>query len=399
MLPVVPLTLEAEPACPPPLPAMPTSRGRSLLVTEYMSVDAIGCSTWDRLAERTRWATPFSTYAFARAWWDAYGETAHDETLVVHRDQAIVGIVPLMRRHFTEPGDMATATELRHGHEPALTALRPAAQVTYFGASYHADYATVLCDPDDLPGVAEAVAAAMATPAPGAARPEPADAIDLRRLRCSDPAVTALASAFEGRAIDRGWTVTLEREDVCPVVTLADGSDLDGYLSTLDKKDRHEIRRKVRRAEAAGDVRLVDATDLLAELPAFIDLHQRRWGEHGLFPDTEGGRRSRVLFRRLFEEFAGSGVLRLSFLWIGDRRVGAAVWFCQGDTAYYYNAGLDPAARELSPGVLLVERSVRRAIEEGTRRLDFLRGDEPYKYEWGARDEPIIRLLVRRADG
>ena len=28
--------------------------------------------------------------------------------------------------------------------------------------------------------------------------------------------------------------------------------------------------------------------------------------------------------------------------------------------------------------------------------MDFLRGDEPYKYEWGAVDEPIQRLLLRR---
>jgi CelD/BcsL family acetyltransferase involved in cellulose biosynthesis len=28
--------------------------------------------------------------------------------------------------------------------------------------------------------------------------------------------------------------------------------------------------------------------------------------------------------------------------------------------------------------------------------MDFLRGDESYKYEWGAVDEPIQRLLLRR---
>jgi len=116
-----------------------------------------------------------------------------------------------------------------------------------------------------------------------------------------------------------------------------------------------------------------------------------------LFPETAGGARSRVMFRRLFEEFADDDVLRLSFLWIGDRRVGAAVWFCEGDTAYFYNAGLDPAARDLSPGVVLIERSIRRALVEGTRRVDFLRGDEPYKYEWAATDEPIVRLLVRKS--
>jgi len=46
--------------------------------------------------------------------------------------------------------------------------------------------------------------------------------------------------------------------------------------------------------------------------------------------------------------------------------------------------------------VLMVYGYVARAIAHGRRRLDFLRGNEPYKYEWGAVDEPIQRLLVRR---
>jgi hypothetical protein len=28
--------------------------------------------------------------------------------------------------------------------------------------------------------------------------------------------------------------------------------------------------------------------------------------------------------------------------------------------------------------------------------VDLLRGDEAYKYEWGATDEPVQRILVRR---
>ena len=36
-----------------------------------------------RLAARNPWATPFSGWAFHRAWWDAYGANAHEETLVV----------------------------------------------------------------------------------------------------------------------------------------------------------------------------------------------------------------------------------------------------------------------------------------------------------------------------
>src|SRR4029079_19503809 len=62
----------------------------------------------------------------------------------------------------------------------------------------------------------------------------------------------------------------------------------------------------------------------------------------------------------------------------------------------YYNAGVDPDARELSPGVLMIYAYVARTLATRKRRMDFLRGDESYKYEWGAEDEPIQRLLVRR---
>jgi CelD/BcsL family acetyltransferase involved in cellulose biosynthesis len=180
------------------------------------------------------------------------------------------------------------------------------------------------------------------------------------------------------------------------VATLPAGATLDDYLATLGKKERHEIRRKVRRAEAAGEVLLTASPDPLADLPAFIDLHQKRWGAEGLFPDTEGGAQSRVFFRRLFELLGADGPLRLAFLTVGGRRIAACVSFETDDAVLYYNAGVDPDARELSPGVVMVERLVRRALERGARRLDFLRGDEPYKYEWGAVNETIQRLLVRR---
>jgi CelD/BcsL family acetyltransferase involved in cellulose biosynthesis len=196
--------------------------------------------------------------------------------------------------------------------------------------------------------------------------------------------------------MSHGWTLNVEREDVCPVVTLPAGTDMDGYLATLRKKERHEIRRKIRRAEAVGEVRLEDSADPLDDLESFIDLHQRRWGADGLFPPTAGGEASRVFFRRLFELSGPSCPIGLAFLTVGGRRIAAGIHFETADGYLYYNAGVDPDARELSPGVVMVARYVERALATGKRRLDFLRGDEPYKYEWGAADEPIQRLLVRR---
>jgi CelD/BcsL family acetyltransferase involved in cellulose biosynthesis len=403
-----PFAPDADPACPERVAADSDAPSASIrpLETRRTTLDRIERSTWDGLAARTPWSTPFSRWSFHRAWWDAYAANAHDETLVVvdpaasapDGDAAVVAIIPLMHRHEVEPTDAATHTALRRDEPGRMTAVAPTAKAVFFGAAYHADYATILTDPADLPSVAAAFVGALAAPAPhGDPHPDPWDVVDLRRLRCGDPAGDALAAAFGARAGAEGWGVTVEREDVCPVVTLPAGVDFDGYLATLGKKERHEIRRKVRRAEAAGEVRLDPSPDPLADLDAFIDLHQKRWGAEGLFPPTEGGAMSRRFFERLFELTAPEGTLDLRFLTVGGRRVAAGVGFDDGETMYYFNAGVEPEARELSPGVVMVERYMRTAISGGRRRLDFLRGDEPYKYEWGAVDEPIQRLLVTRA--
>ena len=374
---------------------------------ERLAFDDIPRQTWDALAARNPWATPFSSWAFQRAWWDAYHASAHDQTLLVTATGGTAGgaeagdpvaIVPLMHRHEVEPGDAETATRIRGADGTALTPVEPTAKAIFFGASYHADYATILAAPADLPRVAEALAEYLADDASAAEsdHPEPWDVIDLRRLRCGDPTADALATAFARREMSKGWTLNLEREDVSPVVNLPEGTDFEGFLSTLEKKARHEIRRKIRRAEAAGEVDLMRASEPLAELESFIELHQSKWGGAGLFPPTPGGDASRVFLRRLFETSGPDGPVQLSFLSIGGRRVAAGIHVETDDTLMFYNAGVDPNAKDLSPGVVLVGRLIHQAIDAGKRRFDFLRGDEPYKYDWGAADEPIQRLLVRR---
>jgi CelD/BcsL family acetyltransferase involved in cellulose biosynthesis len=406
-------TLTAEPVCPGAVSGSPrTTPARNPnpertherpIAAFQRPFDSIPASTWDDLAARNPLATPFSRWAFQRAWWDAYGANAHDETLVVlpiGEDGAPlpgadpIGIVPLMHRHEVEPSDEADQTRMRLSSDVEVTAVPPGATALFFGASYRADYATLLCAPADLDPVADALASHLA----GAGGPT-WDVVDLRRLRCGDPAAEALAAAFGRREASAGWTLNLEREDVCPVVTLPEGADFEGFLATLGKTERHEIRRKLRRAEAVGAVTLTRSTEPLADLPAFIELHQKRWGAAGLFPATAGGAMSRRFFSRLFELLGPDGPLVLSFLAVGDRRIGAGIHLVDGASLLYYNAGIDPDARELSPGVLLVASYVEAALAGGFRRMDFLRGDEAYKYEWGARDEPIQRLLVRRTVG
>ena len=404
-------TVETEPACPGLPSAAPAIRSAidsrrpsaGPLVAVRRPFGDIPRQTWDDLAGRTPWSTPFAAWAFHRSWWDAYGMTAHDQTLIVV-DAAQAGdplaqpvaIVPLMHRHEVEEADATTHTTMRHADGSPLTPVEPTARAVFFGASYHSDYATVLAAPSDLPRVAEALVGYLSGDTGERADAGRWDVVDLRRLRCGDPAADQLAAAFRRASTACRWSATTEREDVCPVTTIPDGADFDGFLATLDKKERHEVRRKIRRAEAAGDVRLTVSTNPLAHLPAFIELHQKKWGAEGLFPASPGGDCSRRFLRHLFRHFGPDGAVKLTRLTIGDRLVASGIHFDDGNRIQYYNAGVDPDARDLSPGVLMVAEYFKLAIATGRRQIDFLRGNEPYKYEWGAVDEPIQRILISR---
>jgi CelD/BcsL family acetyltransferase involved in cellulose biosynthesis len=339
------------------------------LALERRRFDEIPRGDWGRLRDLTPAATPFASWTFHRAWWDAYGDTAADHYLVADQLRAVV---PLMVRTLPDEG-----------------------RVLFMGASYHADYATILAAPDDLPATVAALASTLVH-GDGMTLGRDVDGIDLRRFRTADPALPSLHAAFAAALGDRRWLVERVREDVCPVVTLA--GDWESQLASMDRVARHELRRKLRRAERSGPLRLERLPLERDAIERFIELHQARWGASGLFPATIEGDRSRAFIRRLAELEADAGAaaeLSVSEVSVGDRVIASAVAFDDGTTCYFYNAGLDPMARELSPGVVSTALLIRDRIASGRHRFDFLRGDEPYKYEWGAVDEPVERIVVR----
>lgn len=345
---------------------------------------------WDRLYSVSPGATPFSSWTFQRAWWDAFAATAEEHYLVLEAD-AIIGIVPLMVRQEPAP---------RRGARPE-PAPGPLAGVSdhdsrsrrtlYFGASYHADYATLLAAMADLPSLAAMLALHVAERLIRGA----VDAVDLRRLAEDDPARGVLERALRDPAQPAGLEVRLEPEDVCPVVDLAD--DWHAQLQRLDKKTRHEIRRKLRRAERAGHVELHYRPLDDASVERFVRLHQARWGSSGLFAAGEDGDRNRLFLRRLAELEAAEGPrarFHIAEVEVDGQTVHAVAGFADRGTCYFYNAGMDPEARDLSPGIVGTATYLRDRLERGDRRFDFLRGNEAYKYEWGAIDRHLTRLVI-----
>ena len=61
-----------------------------------------------------------------------------------------------------------------------------------------------------------------------------------------------------------------------------------------------------------------------------------------------------------------------------------------------YNSSFDPTLAALAPGMVLVWELIERAAGEGCTTFDLLRGDEPYKYRFGAVDREIRTLTLAR---
>ena len=320
---------------------------------------------WSALLQANSSASAFSLRAFHQAWWSAHGGGAEDVSIAVRSASSgeLLGYLPLMRR----PDG-----------------------VIYSGATLHIDYATVLLAPHTGAQSQESdpVADALATALLALNLP-----INMMRIRPADAAHVRIVAAIQRAATIASRAATYAIEEPAPYIDLQGIRTLDEHLERLDKKQRHEIRRKVRRGEAAG-VQISASEDVLADLPEFVRLHRARWGERGLFTETPKGAEEEAFLRELFAT-APSGTISMLLARSDEFGTFAAGLFLRDAGAIrYWNAGGDAAARALSPGVLLFVHGLQMAINEGRGQLDFLRGNEPYKYECGAVDAQVMKCEV-----
>ncbi len=190
-----------------------------------------------------------------------------------------------------------------------------------------------------------------------------------------------------------GYAVDVAEEDVAPRIELAD--TWDDYLAGLSKKDRHELRRKLRRLDAQGNWRwycVSDPGEAGERMDTFVDLMRRSDPAKAEFLTEE----REAFFRRMVEATASEGMLRLFFMEMDELPVAASLCFDYDGVRMLYNSGHDPEYRYYSVGLLLHSLCLRDALESGYRYFDFLRGNEPYKYRLGGTDHQLYRISLER---
>jgi CelD/BcsL family acetyltransferase involved in cellulose biosynthesis len=185
-----------------------------------------------------------------------------------------------------------------------------------------------------------------------------------------------------------GYQVQRSRLITSPRLGLPD--DFEAYVQSLGKKERHELRRKIRRLENATRATFRWATDAErgATLDRFFALHRLSRGEKADFmtPNVER------FFRDIADTLAPLGRLRLGVLRAHDQDAAVLFAFAYRGTLALYNAAYDPALASLSIGIVSHAWAIREAIAERLDTYDLLRGDEPYKYDLGAKDRWLGKL-------
>jgi CelD/BcsL family acetyltransferase involved in cellulose biosynthesis len=322
----------------------------------------LGPDVWDQLLTRSGSGSPFLTWAWHRARADAV------PTEEVDSCQAVV------LRGAT--GDLEALFPFRVHRDPYWGV--PVTGVDWaFGDLGCPDHLELLASPaadlDALVGALENLAWVV---------------IRLGNLAEGAVNVERFCAACERR----GWTVRRKLLRRCPYLDLP--GSWGAYLSSLSSHGRHAIRRKERKLHQEHDVALTDYG------PARLDeglhhlqrLHALRWGHEGAFRDPAMQR----LHRRFAALLADGGQLCLVTLDLDG--VPAAAWygFSVGDTIYHYQSGRDPRWERDRVGTVLMGLMIRRAIERGYRRLDFLRGEEAYKAEWTRTARPCYEVVVFR---
>jgi CelD/BcsL family acetyltransferase involved in cellulose biosynthesis len=167
------------------------------------------------------------------------------------------------------------------------------------------------------------------------------------------------------------------------------GLDWARYLAARQGALRETIRRRLARAtREGGRFELVTGGDALEPgIAAYQSVYARSWKPEEPFPQFNAA---------LMRATAERGLLRLGLYWRDDRPMAAQLWIVENAQATVLKLAHDEAAKAESPGTVLTALMLRHLLDqEHVGRIDFGRGDDPYKRLWaGERRQRIGVVLV-----
>ena len=320
---------------------------------------------WNALLDESIRNLPFLRHEYLLSWWNTLGggewEKGELAIITAHRDEELVGIAPLF-----------------------LTAHEERQTLLFLGSIEISDFLDFIVRPDDLKDFITGLLDFLESNEALAW-----SALDLQNFIEDSPSLPLLQT----ESAARGWNFTQETLQPAPFVSLP--GDFDEYLAGIKKKQRHEIRRKMHRA--AADERNVrwyiveDKATFDAEVDAFLALMVNDHHKEEFLTEVMRSQ-MKASVHAAFDE----GWLQLAFLEVDGEKAVGYLNFDYDNRIWVYNSGLDFKFRDLSPGWVLLGHLLQWANENGRAAIDFMRGDEAYKYKFGGVDRFVMRAKILR---
>jgi CelD/BcsL family acetyltransferase involved in cellulose biosynthesis len=339
----------------------------ALSVYSYHDADGFDAlaGEWNQLLRRSAADTIFLTLEYQRTWWQYLGRG--ELLILAMRDgEELIGIAPL----FATPNSQGQLA------------------FSIVGCVEVADYVDFIV----AQGREEAFYSALLDYL-AESSVLPWDLLDLCNIHQDSLTLKVLPSLAEAR----GWAIERAKDDVCPIVRLP--GTWEEYLNMLSGKNRHEIRRKLRRANNLATLSwyiVGPEHNLEAEMEDFLTLMAASSPDKEAFLTPT----MRDFFRQLARVTYDAGWLELVFLKVRDQKAAAYLHFIYNNRVLVYNSGLDwQAFPKLGAGIILTAYCIRNAIEQGREVYDFMQGDERYKYQFGGQDIEVRRLTIARTNG
>jgi CelD/BcsL family acetyltransferase involved in cellulose biosynthesis len=322
---------------------------------------------WNALLKNSASDVPFLRHEYLSTWWQTLGGgewTEADLYIVTGRqaDGSLVGIAPLF------------FSRNRSG-EPALLLL---------GCIEISDYLDLIVPAQHLSTFIDDLFTHLSGPQAPAW-----SVLDWYNFIDSSATLPVLQEA----AARRGWNYTQEPLQHCPYIRIP--GDWENYLASIDKKQRHEIRRKMRRAETEFEPTrwyiVQEEAGVESGIEDFMSMMAQDPAKNRFLTEA-----MRTQFRLSTQAAFRAGWLQLSFLEIGGGKAAGYLNFDYNNHLWIYNSALNFTYREYSPGWVLLGYLLQWANENKRQQFDFMRGDEDYKYRFGAVDRRVERVMIRR---
>lgn len=184
-----------------------------------------------------------------------------------------------------------------------------------------------------------------------------------------------------------------------PCLSVCLPGSYEQYLTTLGRKTRQHLKNNFNRLKKQYPDANLDAVQKEEEIEKtmneFFSLHSLRWRQKWQ-PGVLFLEKTKEFHRSAAKELFKEGKLRLYRLRLNNQIKAVLYGFSFHNKFYFYLSGFHPELSLFSPGSLLIAFAIQHAIEEGLKEFDFLRGDELYKYRWGAVLQQNMRLEIAK---